>query len=47
MPPVTHSLLNRVEPWLLGVPFLFAVLFAVYVAPRIGSSKGLSREEAR
>jgi hypothetical protein len=32
MPPVTHSLLNRVEPWLLGVPFLFAALLAVYVA---------------
>lgn len=32
MPPVTHTLLNRVEPWILGVPFLFAALFAVYVA---------------
>ena len=32
MPPVTHALLNRVEPWILGVPFLFAALLAVYVA---------------
>jgi hypothetical protein len=32
MPPVTHTLLNRVEPWILGVPFLFAALFAVYTA---------------
>jgi hypothetical protein len=32
MPPVTHTLLNRIEPWILGVPFLFAALLAVYVA---------------
>jgi hypothetical protein len=32
MPPLTHTLLDRVEPWILGVPFLFAALFAVYVA---------------
>ena len=32
MPPLTHTLLNRVEPWILGVPFLFAALFAVYLA---------------
>lgn len=32
MPPVTHTLLNRVEPWILGVPFFFAALLAVYVA---------------
>ncbi len=32
MPPVTHTLLNRTEPWILGVPFIFAALFAVYVA---------------
>ncbi|HUF74746.1 MAG TPA: hypothetical protein VMM35_00645 [Longimicrobiales bacterium] len=31
MPPVTHTVLNRVEPWILGVPFFFAALFAVYV----------------
>ena len=32
MPPVTHTLLNRVEPWILGLPFFFAALFGVYVA---------------
>ena len=32
MPPVTHTLLNRVEPWIFGVPFFFAALLVVYVA---------------
>jgi len=32
MPPVTHTLLNRIEPSVLGVPFLYVGLFAVYVA---------------
>jgi len=32
MPPVTHTLLNRVEPWIVGLPFLFVALLAVYVA---------------
>ncbi len=32
MPPVTHTLLNRVEPRLLGVPFLYVALFVVYLA---------------
>ncbi|MDE2976629.1 MAG: hypothetical protein OXU63_03805 [Acidobacteriota bacterium] len=32
MPPVTHTLLNRIEPSALGVPFLYLALFAVYVA---------------
>ena len=32
MPPVTHTLLNRVEPSLLGVPFLYLALVGVYVA---------------
>lgn len=32
MPPLTHTVLNRVEPWLLGLPFLYAVLLLVYVA---------------
>ncbi len=32
MPPVTHTLLNRIEPSALGVPFLYLSLFAVYVA---------------
>jgi hypothetical protein len=31
MPPVTHSVLNRVEPWILGTPFLYASLFFIYV----------------
>ena len=32
MPPVTHTLLNRVEPSLFGVPFFFVALLAVYTA---------------
>jgi hypothetical protein len=32
MPPVTHALLNRVEPVLLGLPFLYAWLLLVYFA---------------
>jgi hypothetical protein len=32
MPPVTHTLWNRTEPWILGAPFLYAVLFFVYTA---------------
>ena len=32
MPPVTHTLLNRVEPWLLGLPFFYVVLLAIYTA---------------
>lgn len=31
-PPVVHGLANRVEPWILGVPFLYAYLFFVYTA---------------
>mgnify|MGYP001065722398 CR=1 FL=1 len=31
-PPFTHSVANRVEPWVLGVPFLYAYLLAVYSA---------------
>ncbi len=30
-PPIVHGWMNRVEPWILGVPFLFAYLLAVYV----------------
>ena len=30
-PPVVHGLANRVEPWILGAPFLYAYLFFVYV----------------
>jgi hypothetical protein len=32
MPPVTHTVLNRVEPVVLGMPFLYALLLVVYVA---------------
>jgi hypothetical protein len=32
MPPVTHVVLNRTDPWIAGVPFFLAALLAVYVA---------------
>lgn len=32
MPPVTHTVLNRVEPWILGVPFFYGALLIVYCA---------------
>jgi hypothetical protein len=32
MPPVTHTVLNRVEPWIFGVPFLYGALTVVYFA---------------
>ena len=32
MPPVTHTLLNRIYPTILGLPFLYAVLLFVYLA---------------
>jgi hypothetical protein len=32
MPPVTHTLLDRVDPWMLGVPFFYSALFLIYVA---------------
>lgn len=32
MPPVTHTLLNRTEPWIFGMPFLFVVLLVIYCA---------------
>lgn len=32
MPPLTHAAWNRTEPWLLGLPFLYAVLLAIYLA---------------
>ena len=31
MPPVTHSVLNRIEPTFLGLPFFYVALFVVYV----------------
>jgi hypothetical protein len=30
--PFVFRFANRVEPWVLGVPFLYAYLFFVYVA---------------
>ena len=30
-PPIVHSLANRVEPWILGMPFLYAWLLGVYI----------------
>ena len=32
MPPVTHTVLNRVEPTFLGLPFFYVALFVVYTA---------------
>ena len=29
-PPVVHGLVNRTEPWILGMPFLFVYLLGVY-----------------
>ena len=29
-PPVVHGLADRVEPWLLGMPFLYTYLLVVY-----------------
>lgn len=30
-PPVVHVFADRVEPWILGVPFVYAYLFVIYV----------------
>ncbi|MFQ5537820.1 MAG: hypothetical protein ACE5GJ_10240 [Gemmatimonadota bacterium] len=32
MPPFTHTVWNRTDPWILGVPFLYAVLSFLYFA---------------
>jgi len=32
MPPVTHGLLDRADTWVLGLPFFYVALLAVYVA---------------
>lgn len=32
MPPVTHVLLDRIEPTVVGVPFFFVALLAIYTA---------------
>ena len=29
-PPIVHGLMNRIEPWIFGMPFLFAYLLGVY-----------------
>lgn len=31
-PPMVHAAADRVEPWILGTPFLFAYLLAAYSA---------------
>ena len=31
-PPVVHGLANRIDPWILGFPFLYAYLLFVYLA---------------
>jgi len=31
-PPLLFLLANRTDPWILGVPFLYAYLFLVYAA---------------
>ena len=30
-PPVVHELADRITPWVLGMPFLYAWLLGVYV----------------
>lgn len=30
-PPVVHGFADRIEPWVLGMPFLFAYLLGVYL----------------
>ena len=29
-PPLVHTIANRIEPWLFGVPFLYAYLLVIY-----------------
>ena len=31
-PPFVHSVANRIEPWLLGFPFLYTYLLVIYTA---------------
>ncbi|MFH1763898.1 MAG: hypothetical protein ABIF09_06880 [Gemmatimonadota bacterium] len=31
-PPFVHGVANRIEPWLLGFPFLYTYLLVVYLA---------------
>ena len=30
MPPFTHTVLNRIDPTVLGVPFFWTALFVIY-----------------
>jgi len=32
MPPVTHVVLDRTDPWIFGFPFFYTTLFAIYSA---------------
>ena len=32
MPPITHTVLNRADPWIFGLPFFYVALLAVYSA---------------
>ena len=32
MPPITHTVLNRIDPWIFGLPFFYVTLLAVYSA---------------
>ena len=32
MPPVTHTVLDRADPWIAGMPFFYVTLFVVYSA---------------
>ncbi len=31
-PPIVFAVANRIEPWILGMPFLYAWLLGVYLA---------------
>ncbi len=31
-PPFVHGLANRIAPWILGLPFLYAYLLVIYFA---------------
>ncbi len=31
-PPFVHGVANRIEPWLLGFPFLYTYLLVLYLA---------------
>jgi uncharacterized membrane protein len=32
LPPVTHTVLDRIEPWVFGLPFLYSALLVIYCA---------------